>query len=109
MQKQFYPLHSGMQQCFLDFFLKASLPGKLNSRIFYYFASVRRLLTKGCRSSKDECQRKMEDQKKYKDTILKILESNEFPNIEEHAHADLMKDLKNLIREEVKSLKIKLQ
>ena len=77
-----------------------------NFRIFYYFASVRRLISNGCSVSEDERERDMEDQKNYKDTILKLLESKMFADCDKNEHDDFMKDLQNFIREEIKALKI---
>ena len=48
----------------------------------------------------------MEDQKNYKDTILKLLESKMFADCDKNEHDDFMKDLQNFIREEIKALKI---
>ena len=51
----------------------------------------------------------MENQKNYKDTILRLLESKMFADFEKHKKDDLMKDLQNFIRQEIKSSKIMLQ
>ena len=75
-------------------------------RIFYYLASVRRLISfYWCGVSKDECDRDMENQKNYKDIILRLLESKMFADFEKHQKDDLIKDLQNFIREEIKSSK----
>ena len=79
-------------------------------RIFYYIAIVRRLITSyWCGIPKDECERDMENQKNYKDTILRLLESKMFADSEKHQKDDLKKDLQNFIRQEIKSSKIMLQ
>ena len=58
-----------------------------------------------CGVSKDECDRDMENQKNYKDIILRLLESKMFADFEKHQKDDLIKDLQNFIREEIKSSK----
>ena len=80
-----------------------------NFRIFYYLSSVRRLLSNSCSISLDECERDLEDQKNYKDLIVKLLESKMFADFEKNEHDHLMKDLQNLIREEMNSMKISLR
>ena len=71
---------------------------------------MRRLITSyWCGIPKDEGERDMENQKNYKDTILRLLESKRFADSEKHQKNDLKKDLQNFIRKEIKSSKIMLQ
>ena len=51
----------------------------------------------------------MENQKNYKDTILRLLESKMFADFEKHQKDVLMKDLQKFIRDEMKATNIMLQ
>jgi len=83
---------------------KTILPAPL--RIFYQFANLIRYVALPDSEKEKEKKRDEAAQKKYTDTMLKLLDLK-ILDFDRNVQTDMMKDMQNLIREEIKTFQLK--